>query len=177
MPKPTNPWKTLSSKIVHQTDALTLYEDSVIKPNGQPGTYTYFESRPFVLIVGFDGTHFIMIRQYRYPLKRVMTEFAGGSIEPNEDPLEAAKREFWEETGFTAKQWAKLGTTLNPNQATIFLAQELTSSGHNEMLADGIEKYVHLTPAELDAEIAGGDFDCKMLAALLLFERHQATRQ
>jgi hypothetical protein len=47
-----NPWQTLSSRVVFKNQWHTLYEDSVTKPNGMQGTYTYVKSPPFVLIVG-----------------------------------------------------------------------------------------------------------------------------
>jgi 8-oxo-dGTP pyrophosphatase MutT (NUDIX family) len=174
MPTSNNPWKTVSSRIVHQSRWLTLYEDNAIKPNGEPGTYTFTTSPPFVLIVGYDGERFIMVRQYRYPLKRTMIEFPGGSIDNGEEPIAAAKREFTEETGLAAKKWTNLGAIHNPNLATIFLAEELTDTASNTMGEDGITDTIRPTWAEIDNMIKEGSFtDSKTMAALLLFERHQ----
>lgn len=166
------PWKTLSSRIVYRSPWLTLHEDEVIKPNGEPGTYVYTESPPFVMVMAYDDPAFIMIRQYRYPLHQAVIEFPGGSIDGDEDPLDAAKREFKEETGFTAALWTKLGAISSPNHATIFLAQELTDSHEHQMADDGIESYVHLTSDQINIMIDNGEItDAKMMAAMRMFER------
>jgi ADP-ribose pyrophosphatase len=172
MPQSNNPWKTLGSKVIYESPLLALYEDDVIRPNGEQGKYSYVKSPPFVLMVAFDGRRIILVKQFRYPLRKVITEFPGGSIDEGESPLEAAKRELEEETGFKAKKWTKLGSILNPNEATVFLAEDL-EKGNNKMSDDGIERFLQLTRAELDDMIAHDELtDSKTLACLLLFDRY-----
>ena len=43
-----------------------------------------------------------MIKQYRYPLGKVLLEFPAGHVEGDEEPLQTAKRELQEETGYKA---------------------------------------------------------------------------
>lgn len=178
MAEPYSPWKTIRSRIIHKNKWITLYEDAVIKPDGTPGTYTYTQSPPFVLIIGIDAEHFVLVRQYRYPLKQFMLEFPGGAIDSGEPPLDAAKREFQEETGLIAHTWTQLGMIYNPNLATVYLAEGLIDTGRHTMHEDGITEVLRVTWADIDRMIATGEFtDSKTLACLLLYERtHTAAK-
>jgi 8-oxo-dGTP pyrophosphatase MutT (NUDIX family) len=51
----------------------------------------------------------VFVRQYRFGIGRETTELPGGIVDPDENPLEGAKRELREETGFTAPHWHYLG--------------------------------------------------------------------
>ena len=177
MSQSNNPWQTLGSKVVYKSPWLTLYEDDVIKPNGEQGKYTYVKSPPFVLVVAFDGSRFVLVKQFRYPLGKTITEFPGGSIDEGESVLAAATRELEEETGFKAKKWTKIGSILNSNEAIVFLAEELEKS-QDKMSEDGIECFLQLTRLELDNMIARGELtDSKTLACLTLFDRHSPLKE
>ena len=58
----------------------------------------------------------VLVRQYRFGVMAATLEIPGGSVDRNERHLDAAKRELLEETGFEARQWEYLGSSL-PNTA------------------------------------------------------------
>ena len=67
--------------------------------------------------------------QFRFGTDTVTTELPAGIIEENEPPLEAAKRELREETGYTSERWTELGSVpTNPaifsNRCWLFLAED-----------------------------------------------------
>jgi 8-oxo-dGTP pyrophosphatase MutT (NUDIX family) len=60
----------------------------------------------------------VLVRQYRHAAGECFLELPGGAVDPHDINLEnAARREFEEETGFTAQRW-ELITSLHPNPAT-----------------------------------------------------------
>ena len=79
-------------------------------PDGKTATREYVVHPGAVVIVPLlDDGRVLLERQFRYPVQQVMIEFPAGKIDPGEDRLLCAKRELLEETGYTARQWARAG--------------------------------------------------------------------
>lgn len=57
-----------------------------------------------------DDGRICLVRQFRTSLDRVTVEIPAGKLSPGEDPLECARRELTEETGFVAERMAFLTT-------------------------------------------------------------------
>lgn len=112
-----------------------------------------------------------MVRQFRYTIKQMMTEFPAGSIEGSEIPLAAARREFKDETGYEAARWTEVGElyeSISTNRAKglVYLAEELTDTKQYDMASDGIEGIVFIKDEEVESQIASGDItDSKTIAA------------
>jgi len=70
-----------------------------------------------------------LVRQWRYPWQRNSWEIPAGHGEPNEAPLDGARRELAEEVGLYADTWESLGTAFSSASFTaryhLFLAREL----------------------------------------------------
>ncbi len=82
-----------------------------------------------------DG-RIIYERQYRFAVGDYIYELPAGTLEPGEDPLETAKRELIEETGYEAERWRKLAEFyLAPGYSTeymhLYVAEGLTFVGEN----------------------------------------------
>ncbi len=54
----------------------------------------------------------VMARHYKHGPRHVILSLPAGHLEPGEQPLDSAKRELLEETGFVAddKDWRSLGS-------------------------------------------------------------------
>lgn len=139
-------WKRLSTRIVSSNPYSKLEEDVVLLPNGKKKKY-YLSNRDrlAVSIVAEDARGRILIqKEYRYPVDRVVYEFPGGMVDRGESPLHGAKREFEEETGFTARAWKKLGTYFGSPSRTnlvfhVYFATGLVQRGSNPDDAEFLE--------------------------------------
>jgi ADP-ribose pyrophosphatase len=123
-----------------------------------------------------DPKTVLLLRQYRHALGGCIWEIPAGTLNPRETVEACARRELVEETGYSARDFEKLGEiTPLPGYADervhLFLASGLTPAAQDldadEMLS------VHPTPlAEaLDMIFNGTIQDAKTITGLLLAER------
>src|SRR5271167_62330 len=144
MSEPSNPWRTLSSRLVYENPWIRVREDQVRRPDGLPGIYgvVEFKNRAVgVLPVEADGSIWL-VGQFRYPLRAYSWEIPEGGGLPSEMPEATARRELREETGFTAGRVELLSTSHLSNSvsdelAYLFRATELTPG---EDCPEGTEK-------------------------------------
>ena len=105
--------KTLESREVYRGRILRVREDRVRLPNGKEGVREVVEHPGGVAILAIDSEdRVLLVRQYRYPFERVLTEIPAGKREPGEPPFITAQRELQEEVGATADTWTELGTLI-----------------------------------------------------------------
>ena len=126
-----NPWQTLGSRTVYTNAWLRLREDTVIRPDGQPGIYGVVEMNPSVGVVAVNDVNEIaLVTQWRYTLGRISVEIpTGGSEASDPSMLAAAQRELREETGLSARSWRELGSVDNSNGVTNDVAHIFLATG------------------------------------------------
>jgi len=95
---------TINSKYIYKGTILNLRVDEVQLENGRTSSREIIEHKGAVAIVAVDGEDLIMVRQYRKAIEGELLEIPAGKLE-DEDPLECAKRELKEETGYSADRW------------------------------------------------------------------------
>jgi 8-oxo-dGTP pyrophosphatase MutT (NUDIX family) len=128
-----NPWRTLGSRRVYENPWISVREDSVIRPDGEPGIYGVVHYKNTAVgVLPAEDDHVYLVGQYRYPLERYSWEIPEGGCPQDEEPLEAARRELREETGFEAGNWRRLGEAFLSNSvadeyAVWFLATDLVA--------------------------------------------------
>lgn len=104
--------KKVSSKEVFSFDCYKIQEDTVVLPNNIKKNRTYIQHPGGVGIVAInENKQLAFVQQYRYPIGEVTYEIPAGKLDKNEaeDPLEGAKRELEEETGFYANNIEEIG--------------------------------------------------------------------
>ena len=113
-------WEILESEYLIRRPWLTARRDHVRLPDGVENKEYYVLEYPDwvnVIAITVDGK-FVMERQYRHGLQWTGYEICAGVCESGENPLVAAKRELWEETGFGGGEW-KLQMTISANTSTM----------------------------------------------------------
>ncbi|HRI35630.1 MAG TPA: hypothetical protein PK765_00725 [bacterium] len=76
-------WKTVATRQIFSHPRLTLIEDEVLLPNGEPTTYLRFDDRggstTSVIAIRDDGKILVQ-REYSHPLSRIIWQLPGGGI-------------------------------------------------------------------------------------------------
>jgi ADP-ribose pyrophosphatase len=138
--------KIISSKEVYDCGLFRVTEDraadektgfeikrSVVRHNGSA-----------VMMAVDEKKRVLLVKQYRLPAERYLWELPAGRIDPGETPLQAAKRELIEETGYKARKWTKMMSFwASPGyvqeRMTIFLAEDLKEGEAKPMEDERIE--------------------------------------
>lgn len=123
----------IDGELAYDGSFLKVTRDRISLPDGAQ-THREFIRHPgaVVILPLFDDGSVLLERQFRYPLDQVFIEYPAGKIDPGEDPLECAKRELQEETGYTASDWQFVCTIHNAiaysdEHLELYLARGLTA--------------------------------------------------
>ncbi|MGE0351259.1 NUDIX domain-containing protein [Hydrogenophaga sp.] len=148
---------------------LHVVRDTVRLPDGAEATREFVLHPGAVMVIGLlDDGRVVLERQFRHPMRAVMTEFPAGKFDEGEGSLACAQRELLEETGYTAREWAFAGR-LAPTIAysdeiiDIWFARGLTQGERQLDQGEFLDVFA-ATPAELQAWCFSGEvIDCKTL--------------
>lgn len=157
---------------------LHVHMDHVLLPNGEDTTREFIRHPGATAVVPvLDDGRIILVKQCRHALDTIMWEIPAGKLDhgPSEDPLECAKRELSEETGYTAEhivRIASIATTPGFADEIIHLYKAWgLKAGAQHTDEDefvGVKAY---TMDEIKAMVRAGElFDAKTLSALYACE-------
>jgi len=144
-------WKKLHREII-KADRFEIVKDHVVLPSQEPYTFSYMKLAEGVCVLPItNDKKAICLRQYRHAVEEWQWELPAGRIDEHLSPLETAKKELEEETGYTAQNWISLGSFLPSPGSTnerihLFAALDLTPGEQN--LEQGEHIHVHLLPWE-----------------------------
>ena len=166
---PPKPWKVLETNYLRPRFRI----DTCELANGNLLDVTIFEFRTWANIVALTKTsEVILVEQYRHGICEVLWEFPGGVVEDGEDPMDGAKRELLEETGYAASHMIEVARlypnpALQTNTLHCFLALDVEQI-REQTLDAGEDIEVHLIPLNKLVEMARrGDFPHALMTAVL----------
>ena len=104
--------KRLSGELIYDGCVVHLWRDEIELPDGGRGVREIVRHVGAVAVLPLtDKGEVICVRQYRYPFAEVLLEIPAGKLDsPDEDIIEAARRELREETGAVGGELIPLGT-------------------------------------------------------------------
>jgi ADP-ribose pyrophosphatase len=172
--------KITKSKQVYKCGLFSVTEDEAVDPK------TGFEIKrsvvrhagSAVMMAVDEKKCVLLVRQYRLPAEKNLWELPAGRLDPGEKPLQAAKRELIEETGYRARTWTKLASFFaSPGfvqeRMTIFLAEDLAAGDATPMDDERIEAR-WFKRKELAAMIESGEIeDGKTLIGFLTWRSRE----
>src|SRR5687767_8740921 len=112
--------RQVGSTLLHK-GFIELRRDDVQLPDGSQATREYVRHSGAVAVIALldNDAHtrpdpgLVLVRQYRYPVAKVLLELPAGKLDIGEAQLACAMRELQEETGYTAAEWAYGGEIHN----------------------------------------------------------------
>lgn len=140
---------------------------------GENHSFYRIESAEWVNVVALTrDDDLVLIRQYRHGAREITLEIPGGLVDPGEQPIEAARRELLEETGYAAARIESLGS-INPNPALfanrvhmwVALDCESVAPIRNSSTEETIVERLPLR--ELGATVRAGRIDHALVVATL----------
>ncbi len=164
----------ISGEIVYEGSFLKLHKDKVLCPNGNISYREYIHHPGAAAILVKVQDKFMLEKQYRYPVSEVTLEIPAGKLDLNESPLDAAKRELEEETGYKASNLMYLGkihTTVGFTDEVIYIyyTDELTKTKTN-FDSDELILLSYHSFDEIKEMIRNGEItDSKTIAAISLY--------
>jgi ADP-ribose pyrophosphatase len=175
--------KTISKEKIYSGKIIDLYLEDVELPNKKIGRREIVKHPGAVAIIAItEEGKILMVEQFRKALEKTIIEIPAGKLEKGENPLECAKRELLEETGYTSETMESLGSFYtSPGFADelihLFFTDNLIKKGGQETDEDEFLNILEISIEEarnlLDAQKI---HDAKTAYAVMFMELLHAKR-
>ena len=166
--------RTIHSEQIYKGHVVSLKKDIVLCPNGEQSIREIVTHRGGVAILIKVDDKFIIEKQYRYALDQEIYELPAGKLEEGEVPIEAAKRECLEETGYKPLEMIHLGdmspTCGYSSEIIHFYYCPKSIKAERHLDSDEVIDIMYMSLEEIEALIKEDKIvDSKILAVLSLY--------
>ena len=116
---PIQPWKEIRREVAFKKYSRKIERvDFQLTDGSEADFYLKAEGGAVCIFALTPDDQVIMARQFRPGPNKILLELPGGGIEAGEEPIEAARREFLEETGYQG-DFEFIGTCLDDAYSTM----------------------------------------------------------
>ena len=163
--------RTVSSTHPWTGRRIRVRVDEIERADGHRATREIVEHPGAVAILAWDGERLAMVRQWRHATGQELLEIPAGTLEPDEPPMETARRELAEEAGLAATRWEEGPRFFTaPGFCTELMHSYLAtglSSATAEADADEQIELTWMSLGDVTRAIDGGEImDAKTIAAV-----------
>lgn len=160
------PWQRTDEEESLDFHIFKIRRHTAVSPRtGAEGRYVTIEAPDWVNVIAVTAQQeVVLVRQYRHGVAAITLEIPSGMVEQGEEPLEAARRELAEETGYVSEQWRFLGV-VHPNPAYqdnhcfSYLATDCRFTTEQELDAGEDIEVLTLPFSDVGQRIAQGEID------------------
>jgi len=161
-------------RTIHQGRVIRLLSENVTLPNGVTTELDLVRHPGASAIVALTPQReLLLLDQYRHAVGTRLWEIPAGTLHPGEPPLDCARRELTEETGFKAQVWQALGTIVpvpgySDERIHLFLATDLVPAAQDLDADEVLEVHAVPLPEVWEMVKKGRIQDAKTLCGLTL---------
>jgi ADP-ribose pyrophosphatase len=180
--------KILDSQVAFEGPLFRVLRDHIIEPDGQESHRDVIRHNGSVVILAVDpgkkkkDPWVVIERQYRHAAGQFLWELPAGKLDAGEAPIDGARRELAEETGYQAKKWSELVVYFaSPGflgeSMKVFLAEGLVAGDAHPEEDEHIDFRLVKLSELLEMVDKGKIVDGKTLTSVLLYARQLGIKR
>ncbi len=144
--------KTLSTEYIYKGKILNLKREEVELINGKTSSREIIEFPNSVSVITITkDSKVVLVKQFRKPCESAILEIVAGKMDFGEDPLESAKRELKEETGYTSDNWKKVTSFYTtPGYSNEFMTMFVASNAVKGVSQPDEDEFLQIVEIKID---------------------------